>query len=114
MLTSGWKSTSMVDVRGKVTFTLWLCGCNLKCPFCHNWRIAEGEGCFPLDEGLLLEELEYGAFLLDYFHITGGEPLMQWRELPPEGSQGHWRSNQSEHEPDPRRPVEEALEGGPR
>ncbi|NJE03828.1 anaerobic ribonucleoside-triphosphate reductase activating protein [Thermococcus sp. MV11] len=81
MLTGGWKSVSMVDVRGKVTFTLWLCGCNLKCPFCHNWRIAEGLDCFPLDRKLLLEELEAGSFLVDYFHVTGGEPLMQWAEL---------------------------------
>ena len=81
MLTSGWKSVSMVDVHGKVTFTLWLCGCNLKCPFCHNWRIAEGIDCFPLDRKVLLDELETSAFLVDYFHVTGGEPLMQWREL---------------------------------
>ncbi|WP_457741541.1 anaerobic ribonucleoside-triphosphate reductase activating protein [Thermococcus sp.] len=81
MLTSGWKSVSMVDVHGKVTFTLWLCGCNLKCPFCHNWRIAEGLDCFPLDRKVLVEELESSSFLIDYFHVTGGEPLMQWREL---------------------------------
>ncbi|QDA30624.1 anaerobic ribonucleoside-triphosphate reductase activating protein [Thermococcus indicus] len=81
MLTSGWKSVSMVDVHGKVTFTLWLCGCNLRCPFCHNWTIAEGLDCFPLDRRTLLDELESGVFLVDYFHVTGGEPLMQWREL---------------------------------
>ncbi|NJE54101.1 anaerobic ribonucleoside-triphosphate reductase activating protein [Thermococcus sp. 21S9] len=81
MLTSGWKSVSMVDVHGKVTFTLWLCGCNLRCPFCHNWRIAEGLDCFSLDRKALLDELEASAFLIDYFHVTGGEPLMQWRAL---------------------------------
>ncbi|NJE45897.1 anaerobic ribonucleoside-triphosphate reductase activating protein [Thermococcus sp. GR7] len=81
MLTGGWKAVSMVDVHGKVTFTLWLCGCNLKCPFCHNWRIAEGKGCFELERGAMLEELEVNSFLIDYFHVTGGEPLMQWTEL---------------------------------
>ncbi len=81
VLTSGWKSVSMVDVHGKVTFTLWLCGCNLKCPFCHNWLIAEGKECFPLDRGALLGDLSSSSFLVDYFHITGGEPLMQWAEL---------------------------------
>ncbi|GAB6100970.1 anaerobic ribonucleoside-triphosphate reductase activating protein [Thermococcus atlanticus] len=81
MLTAGWKSVSMVDVHGSITFTLWLCGCNLKCPFCHNWRIAEGLDCFRLDGDQLLEDLETSAFMVDYFHVTGGEPLMQWREL---------------------------------
>lgn len=81
MLTSGWKSVSMVDVHGKVTFTLWLCGCNLRCPFCHNWLIAEGKECFTLDRGALLGYLSSSSFLVDYFHVTGGEPLMQWAEL---------------------------------
>ncbi|WP_297069514.1 anaerobic ribonucleoside-triphosphate reductase activating protein [Thermococcus sp.] len=81
MLTSGWKAVSMIDVHGKVTFTLWLCGCNLKCPFCHNWRVAEGVGCFKLNGTELMEELESSSFLIDYFHVTGGEPLTQWREL---------------------------------
>jgi len=81
MLTGGWKAVSMVDVHGKVTFTLWLCGCNLKCPFCHNWRIAEGKDCFELEREVMLEELEVNSFLIDYFHVTGGEPLMQWTEL---------------------------------
>ena len=81
MLTSGWKAVSMVDVHGKVTFTLWLCGCNLKCPFCHNWRIAERRECFELPRDAMLEELSSNSFLIDYFHVTGGEPLMQWREL---------------------------------
>ncbi|AMQ18372.1 anaerobic ribonucleoside-triphosphate reductase activating protein [Thermococcus peptonophilus] len=81
MLTSGWKTVSMVDVHGKVTFTLWLCGCNLKCPFCHNWRIAEGKECFPLDRDALLGDLSSSSFLVDYFHVTGGEPLMQWAGL---------------------------------
>ena len=81
MLTSGWKTVSMIDIHGKVTFTLWLCGCNLKCPFCHNWHIAEGKDCFPLDRNALLKELESNAFLIDYLHVTGGEPLVQWQEL---------------------------------
>jgi len=76
MLTSGWKAVSMVDVHGKVTFTLWLCGCNLKCPFCHNWRIAERRECFELPRDAMLEELSSHSFLIDYFHVTGGEPLM--------------------------------------
>lgn len=81
MLTAGWKTISMIDVHGKVTFTLWLCGCNLRCPFCHNWRIAENMGCTNLDEAKFFEDLEESVPLIDYLHITGGEPLLQWKEL---------------------------------
>ncbi|CAB48945.1 anaerobic ribonucleoside-triphosphate reductase activating protein [Pyrococcus abyssi] len=81
MLTAGWKSISMVDVHGKVTFTIWLCGCNLKCPFCHNWRIADRLECHELNVNSLMEDLSQSSLFIDYFHITGGEPLVQWREL---------------------------------
>ena len=81
MLIAGWKTISLVDVHGKVTFTLWLCGCNLKCPFCHNWKIADRLDCQRLDKEKLLEDLEASKFLIDYFHVTGGEPLLQWRSL---------------------------------
>ncbi|MCD6301534.1 MAG: anaerobic ribonucleoside-triphosphate reductase activating protein [Staphylothermus sp.] len=82
---SGWKPISMVDVYNAVTFTIWLCGCNLKCPFCHNWRLAEikRDTCRLLDIDLLFEELDSAKSLIDYIHVTGGEPLVQWRDLIP-------------------------------
>jgi pyruvate formate lyase activating enzyme len=80
---SGWKAVSMVDVYGSVTFTLWTCGCNLRCPFCHNWRLAvfDREYCKRMDTQLLLEELESSKFFIDYLHVTGGEPLVQYRSI---------------------------------
>ena len=79
LIGSGWKALSMIDVYNSITFTLWLCGCNLKCPFCHNWRIAENDPqlCSVLDIQLLLDELESSKPFIDYLHITGGEPLIQ-------------------------------------
>ncbi|WFO76341.1 anaerobic ribonucleoside-triphosphate reductase activating protein [Desulfurococcaceae archaeon MEX13E-LK6-19] len=73
----------MVDVYQAVTFTLWLCGCNLKCPFCHNWKIAtwSKDLCRIINEEKLLNELESARLFIDYLHITGGEPLIQWRNL---------------------------------
>lgn len=71
----------MVDIPGKVTFTLWLCGCNLRCPFCHNWKLAQGIECLKVEKRELIEEVERNSYLVNYFHVTGGEPLVQWREL---------------------------------
>lgn len=83
MIGTGWKSISLVDVYGSVTFTLWLCGCNLKCPFCHNWRLATNDKsmCKPLNIELLIDELFSSISFIDYLHITGGEPLVQYRAL---------------------------------
>lgn len=83
LLGAGWKSISLIDVHNSVTFTLWLCGCNLKCPFCHNWLIALGDRsrCRILDIETLLDKVSASKPFIDYFHVTGGEPLVQWSEL---------------------------------
>ena len=81
LLSTGWKVPSLIDVYNKTTFTLWLCGCNLKCPFCHNWKLAESIGCKRIEIDDILRELEDNLFLVDYLHITGGEPLLQWKNL---------------------------------
>lgn len=75
----------MIDVYSSITFTLWLCGCNLKCPFCHNWKIAANDPqlCSVLDTYLLLDKLEASKPFIDYLHVTGGEPLIQHRSLFP-------------------------------
>jgi len=79
LLAGGWKAPSLIDVRGRATFTLWLCGCNLRCPFCHNWRLAEAapETCHPVELDTVLGALRGAAKLVDMLHVTGGEPALQ-------------------------------------
>jgi len=80
---SGWKSVSLIDVYNSVSFTLWLCGCNLKCPFCHNWRLAENDPgvCRWITIDEIVESLSTSLMFIDYLHVTGGEPLLQWASL---------------------------------
>ena len=77
LLVGGWKPFSLVDVQGAVTFTVWACGCNLKCPFCHNWKQAEWKECMPFLESKFVEDLEESKDFVDYVHLTGGEPTLQ-------------------------------------
>jgi len=83
LLIAGWKSVSLIDVHGYSSFTLWTCGCNLKCPFCHNWRIANRDPaiCRYMSTADLVEEVLASKPLITYLHVTGGEPLLQWRGL---------------------------------
>ncbi|MEM1695485.1 MAG: anaerobic ribonucleoside-triphosphate reductase activating protein [Desulfurococcaceae archaeon] len=83
LVIAGWKSVSLVDVYGYTSFTIWTCGCNLKCPFCHNWRLADNDPsvCYAVDVEELIEECTSSRLLVDYLHVTGGEPLIQAQGL---------------------------------
>ena len=75
---------SLEDVYSHQSYSFWTCRCHLRCPFCHNWRIAEGKGrCRPFSPeefASFLEELRarHGVHFesVDYLHFTGGEPLL--------------------------------------
>ncbi len=76
----GWARTTLLDYPGKVASTLFLPGCNYRCPYCHNPELIH-----PTPESLddLYRTEEILAYLFRYCGmlegvcITGGEPLLQ-------------------------------------
>lgn len=76
---AGYKRVSLTDVYGEPVFTLWFCGCNLKCPFCHNWRLAisDPEICRLIDTSEIIGKVVLTKDFITYLHVTGGEPLLQ-------------------------------------
>jgi pyruvate formate lyase activating enzyme len=78
---SGLQKTSLVDYPDKVASVLFTPGCNLRCPFCHNWRIAVDPQPPFLQEGAALKILEERKKYVDAVVVTGGEPCMH-KELP--------------------------------
>jgi len=81
MLIHGLQKMTLLDFPGKVACTVFLDGCNFRCPFCHNSELL-GAGFPPLmEDSELLAFLEKRKRLLDGVCITGGEPLVQ-KELP--------------------------------
>lgn len=81
MLIHGLQKMTLLDFPGKVACTVFLDGCNFRCPFCHNSELL-GTGFPPLmDDSDLLAFLEKRKGLLDGVCITGGEPLIQ-KEMP--------------------------------
>jgi len=70
---------STIDIVGDVSLVVWLCGCNLRCPFCHNWKIARNDPalCREVEIERVLERLESARGLADSVLVTGGEPLLQ-------------------------------------
>ena len=60
---------------------LYTPGCNLRCGFCHNWRIVMDPKPPFLHEAQALEILESRKKYVDAVVVTGGEPTMH-KELP--------------------------------
>jgi pyruvate formate lyase activating enzyme len=78
---SGLQKISLIDYPNKVASVLFTPGCNLRCPFCHNWRIAVDPKPPFLQEAAALEILESRKKYVDAVVVTGGEPTMH-KELP--------------------------------
>lgn len=81
MYIAGLQKMTLLDFPGKVACTVFLPGCNFRCPFCHNGELLDGT--FPplMEDGELLAFLKSRRGLLDGVCITGGEPTLH-RELP--------------------------------
>ena len=72
---------TLLDYPGRVACTVFLGGCDMRCPFCHNAELLDGSAPPIMDDAELLVFLEKRQGLLDGVAITGGEPLLQ-KELP--------------------------------
>lgn len=83
----GLQKTSLVNFPGRLAATVFLPGCNLRCPFCHNGELAcSGIASGPVnpetctEEYVLIEKvyqhIEKRANVLGGVAISGGEPLL--------------------------------------
>ena len=76
----GWSKTTLLDYPGQVASTLFLEGCNFRCPYCHNPDLVvhgEGNGKAPLELDAILAYLATYSRMLEGVCLTGGEPLLQ-------------------------------------
>lgn len=74
---AGLQKMTLLDFPGKVACTVFLQGCNFRCPFCHNSDLLGKDGPEGMTDGELLKFLEKRRGLLDGVCITGGEPTLQ-------------------------------------
>ena len=73
---SGLQKTSLLDFPDHVASVLFTPGCNLRCPYCHNYKIAVDPQPPFLQEGAALSILEGRKRFVDSVVVTGGEPCM--------------------------------------
>ncbi len=77
------QKTTLLDYPGKLACTVFLPGCNLRCPFCHNGSLVLPERMdeSSVSQDALLEFLSRRQGKLDGVCITGGEPTL-YKDLP--------------------------------
>ena len=76
----GIQKLTLLDYPGKVACTVFLNGCNFRCPYCHNAELL-GDGDEVMTVAGLLAFLQKRQGILEGVCITGGEPTLH-PELP--------------------------------
>lgn len=76
----GLLKTTLLDYPGCVAATIFLSGCNMRCPFCHNMNLVTYDGSsteiYEYSISEVMEFLKKRRGVLDGVCITGGEPTI--------------------------------------
>lgn len=73
----GLQKMTLLDFPGKVACTVFLGGCDMRCPFCHNSELLTVSAPHVMESAELLDFLKKRVGLLDGVAFTGGEPLLR-------------------------------------
>lgn len=72
----GLQKMTLLDFPGHVACTVFLGGCDFRCPYCHNAELIDGTAKPVMDSEELLAFLSKRKGLLDGVAVTGGEPCL--------------------------------------
>lgn len=82
MQINGFNKLTLLDYPGHLAATIFLGGCNMRCPFCHNASLVtklSSQPVIPTEE--VLTTLAKRKGILEGVCITGGEPTL-YQDLP--------------------------------
>lgn len=72
---SGMQKLTLLDYPEHTACTLFVPGCNFKCPFCHNSELLGGDVAY-YDEAEIFAFLKKRVGVLEGVCVTGGEPTL--------------------------------------
>ena len=78
----GFNKLTLLDYPGHLAATIFLGGCNMRCPFCHNASLVtkvSSQPTIPMED--ILASLAKRTNILEGVCITGGEPTL-YQDLP--------------------------------
>lgn len=77
----GLQKMTLLDFPGKIACTVFLGGCNFRCPFCHNSELFMGKPEKLMEDEEFFKFLSTRKGLLDGVCVSGGEPTLN-KDLP--------------------------------
>jgi len=78
----GYAQLTLLDYPGKLASTVFLGGCNMRCPYCHNASLVFQKTDIPvIPESSVLRHIMKRKNALEGVCITGGEPTL-YKDLP--------------------------------
>ncbi len=76
MKIGGLMKMTLLDFPGRIACTVFLEGCNFRCPFCHNSPLVDRCSSDEMSEEEFFTFLTKRKGLLDGVCVSGGEPLL--------------------------------------
>lgn len=73
----GFQPFTTVDFPSRLAAVLFLRGCPLRCPYCHNAELQQIDGEEYISWNDFIEFLKHRKKLIDGVVFSGGEPLIQ-------------------------------------
>jgi pyruvate formate lyase activating enzyme len=78
----GYTQLTLLDYPGKLASTVFVGGCNFRCPYCHNADLVAGTSNLPvIPESSILRHILKRKNALEGVCVTGGEPTI-YKDLP--------------------------------
>ena len=77
----GLQKMTLLDYPGRIACTVFLSGCDMRCPWCHNSELAEGKAPAVMTSEELISILKKRQGMLEGVAVTGGEPLLREESL---------------------------------
>jgi pyruvate formate lyase activating enzyme len=73
---SGFQKTTLLDYPDHLASTVFLSGCNFRCPYCHNSSLLFAASSDDDNTSDILQMLKKRSHLIEGVCVTGGEPTL--------------------------------------
>lgn len=74
---NGFNKLTLLDYPGHIAVTIFIGGCNMRCPFCHNASLVTRAASQPIiPQEKILAVLSNRRAIIEGVCITGGEPTL--------------------------------------